>query len=155
MRAVVQERYGTTGVWRVAERPVPEPGSGEVLVRVAAAALDRGTWHLMAGLPLAVRPAVGLRAPRNPVPGRDLAGEVTAHMESLEGTMGKSLGQADDPLLVSVPLVDPVVSRKVGLIRRKGRSLSPAAQQFYGFFSELKGKRTAVANPQRSPDQAA
>ncbi|MEV1293701.1 NAD(P)-dependent alcohol dehydrogenase [Pseudonocardia sp. NPDC049635] len=78
MRAVVQEQYGTTGVWQVAELPVPEPGPGEVLVRVAAAALDRGTWHLMAGLPLAVRPAVGLRAPRNPVPGRDLAGTVTA-----------------------------------------------------------------------------
>lgn len=49
---------------------------------------------------------------------------------------------ADHPLLVSVPLVDPIVSRKVGLIRRKGRSLSPAAQQFFGFFVELKGKRT-------------
>ncbi|BBG03265.1 MULTISPECIES: NAD(P)-dependent alcohol dehydrogenase [Pseudonocardia] len=78
MRAVVQERYGTSGVWQVAERPVPEPGPGEVLIRVAAAALDRGTWHLMAGLPFAVRPAVGLRAPRTPVPGRDLAGEITA-----------------------------------------------------------------------------
>ncbi|MEU6701927.1 NAD(P)-dependent alcohol dehydrogenase [Pseudonocardia sp. NPDC046786] len=85
MRAVVQERYGTTGVWRVAELPVPEPGPGEVLVRVAAAALDRGTWHLMAGLPLAVRPAVGLRAPRIPVPGRDLAGEIVAVGSGVSG----------------------------------------------------------------------
>jgi len=43
--------------------------------------------------------------------------------------------------LVSVPLVDPVVSRKVGLIRRKGRALSPAAMQFFEFFSEMKAKR--------------
>ena len=47
----------------------------------------------------------------------------------------------DHPLLVSVPLVEPIVTRKVGLIRRKGRTLSPAAQQLYGFFAEMKGKR--------------
>ena len=52
---------------------------------------------------------------------------------------------ADHPLLVSVPLVDPVVTRKVGLIRRKGRPLSPAAQQLYDFFAEMKGKRAVVA----------
>ncbi len=44
----------------------------------------------------------------------------------------------DHPLLVSVPLVDPVVTRHVGLIRRKGRSLSPAAQQLYELFAQTK-----------------
>ena len=48
---------------------------------------------------------------------------------------------ADHPLLVSVPLVDPVVTRKVGLIRRRGRSLSPAAQQLFDLFGEVKGGR--------------
>jgi DNA-binding transcriptional LysR family regulator len=47
----------------------------------------------------------------------------------------------DHPLLVSVPLVDPVVTRKVGLIRRRGRSLSPAAQQLFDLFGELKKSR--------------
>src|SRR5574337_1240253 len=47
----------------------------------------------------------------------------------------------DHPLLVSVPLVDPVVTRKVGLIRRRGRSLSPAAQQLFDLFGEVKGWR--------------
>jgi DNA-binding transcriptional LysR family regulator len=47
----------------------------------------------------------------------------------------------DHPLLVSVPLVDPVITRKVGLIRRRGRSLSPAAQQLYDLFSEVKSRR--------------
>ncbi|MCS3470412.1 DNA-binding transcriptional LysR family regulator [Pseudomonas sp. JUb42] len=42
----------------------------------------------------------------------------------------------DHPLLVSVPLVDPVVSRTVGLIRRRGRVLSAAAQQLYDLISE-------------------
>lgn len=49
------------------------------------------------------------------------------------------------PLLVSVPLVDPIVTRKVGLIRRKGRSLSPAALQLYEFFAEMKAKRGKAA----------
>lgn len=47
----------------------------------------------------------------------------------------------DHPLLVSVPLVDPVVTRKVGLIRRRGRSLSPAAQQLFDLFGEVKKSR--------------
>jgi DNA-binding transcriptional LysR family regulator len=50
---------------------------------------------------------------------------------------------ADHPLLVSVPLVDPVITRRIGLIRRKGRSLSPAARQIYEFISEMKGQRRA------------
>ena len=48
---------------------------------------------------------------------------------------------ADHPLLVSVPLTDPVVTRRVGLIRRKGRSLSPSAQQLYDFLAEMKSGR--------------
>jgi DNA-binding transcriptional LysR family regulator len=47
----------------------------------------------------------------------------------------------DHPLLVSVPLVDPIVTRKVGLIRRRGRSLSPAAQQLFDLFGEIKKSR--------------
>jgi DNA-binding transcriptional LysR family regulator len=47
----------------------------------------------------------------------------------------------DHPLLVSVPLVDPVVTRKVGLIWRRGRSLSPAAQQLFDLFGEVKDRR--------------
>ncbi|MDE2371008.1 MAG: LysR family transcriptional regulator [Burkholderiales bacterium] len=51
---------------------------------------------------------------------------------------------ADHPLLVSVPLADPVVTRRVGLIRRRGRTLSPAAQQLYEFFADMKGRRAAA-----------
>ena len=32
--------------------------------------------------------------------------------------------------MVSRPLVDPVISRTLGLVRRRGSSLSPAAEQF-------------------------
>jgi NADPH:quinone reductase-like Zn-dependent oxidoreductase len=79
MRAIVQESYGDAGVLRPVERPVPRTlRDDEVLVRVHAAGLDRGTWHLMTGTPYAVRLAMGLRRPRQPVPGLDLAGTVAA-----------------------------------------------------------------------------
>jgi NADPH:quinone reductase-like Zn-dependent oxidoreductase len=49
-----------------------------VLLQVHAAGLDRGQWHLMTGLPYLVRPVAGLRGPRNPVMGLDVAGTVVA-----------------------------------------------------------------------------
>ena len=48
----------------------------DVLIEVRAAGLDRGTEHLMTGKPYAMRLAVGIRRPKNPVPGRDVAGIV-------------------------------------------------------------------------------
>jgi DNA-binding transcriptional LysR family regulator len=47
---------------------------------------------------------------------------------------------ADHPLLVSVPLVDPVVTRKMGLIKRRSTVLSPAAQQLYALCSDRQVK---------------
>jgi NADPH:quinone reductase-like Zn-dependent oxidoreductase len=78
MQAIVQRRYGDAGTWHLDELAVPEPGRGEVVVQVDAAAIDRGTWHLMIGEPWLARIAFGLRRPRQPVPGRDLAGTVAA-----------------------------------------------------------------------------
>ena len=79
MRAVVQDRYGDTDQLRQEMVPRPEPGGNEVLVRVHAAGLDRGTWHLMAGKPYLMRIAgLGFRGPKDRVIGRDLAGSVVA-----------------------------------------------------------------------------
>jgi NADPH:quinone reductase-like Zn-dependent oxidoreductase len=78
MRAVVQDGYGDTDVLRVTDRPRPSVGKDEVLVRVAAAGVDRGTWHVMTGLPYLARLALGLRRQRQPVPGLDVAGTVVA-----------------------------------------------------------------------------
>jgi NADPH:quinone reductase-like Zn-dependent oxidoreductase len=79
MRAIVQDAYSDdAGVLRLDQIPRPEAGAGEVLVRVAAAGVDRGVWHLMAGKPYAARLVFGLRAPHNPVRGREFAGRVEA-----------------------------------------------------------------------------
>lgn len=78
MRAVIQTEYGTADVLRTAEIERPAIGDDEVLVEVRAAGVDRGTWHLMTGKPYAARLVLGLRAPRSPVQGRDVAGVVVA-----------------------------------------------------------------------------
>jgi NADPH:quinone reductase-like Zn-dependent oxidoreductase len=79
MTAVVQDAYGDTeDVLRVGRTDVPVAGDDEVLVRVHAAGIDRGLWHLMAGKPYAARLAFGLRRPSNPVRGREFAGAVAS-----------------------------------------------------------------------------
>jgi NADPH:quinone reductase-like Zn-dependent oxidoreductase len=80
MQAIVQDAYGEPSeVLRLAEVATPTPRSGEVLVRVRAAGVDRGTWHIVTGLPYPIRLAgFGLRRPKRPTPGMDLAGVVAA-----------------------------------------------------------------------------
>jgi NADPH:quinone reductase-like Zn-dependent oxidoreductase len=78
MRAVVQDGYGSAEVLRLAQVARPRIADNEVLLRVHAAGLDRGTWHLMSGRPYLLRLAFGLRRPKHPVVGRDVAGTVLA-----------------------------------------------------------------------------
>ena len=81
MTAITQAEYGTdpASVLRLADVPLPTVGDGEVLVRVAAVGIDRGTWHVMSGLPYPIRLAgFGLRRPKAANPGRSLAGVVEA-----------------------------------------------------------------------------
>jgi NADPH:quinone reductase-like Zn-dependent oxidoreductase len=79
MKAIVHHRYGTPDVLELTDIDKPDIADDEVLVRVHAAGVDRGVWHLMAGLPYPIRLAgYGVRAPKNPVPGMDFAGVVEA-----------------------------------------------------------------------------
>src|SRR2546430_14220048 len=78
MKAIVQDAYGTApdAVLRLAEIARPTIGDDEVLVHVRAASVDRGTWHVMTGLPYLIRAGFGLRRPKAPNPGRGVAGTV-------------------------------------------------------------------------------
>lgn len=79
MKAIVQDTYGSADVLKLREIDKPEIADDEVLVRVRAAGVDRGVWHLMTGLPYPVRLAgYGVRAPKYAVPGMDVAGVVEA-----------------------------------------------------------------------------
>lgn len=92
MTAVVRDRYGDPQrVLRVEQVARPEPGEGEVLLRVHAAGLDQGVWHLVTGLPYPVRLAgYGIRAPR----ARGVGGDVAGRVEALgPGVAGLRVGQ--------------------------------------------------------------
>ncbi len=78
MQAIVQDRYGGPEVLRLAELEPPVPGEGRVAVRVRAAAVNPADWHLMRGSPFFVRLTAGIRRPKRPVLGSDVAGVVEA-----------------------------------------------------------------------------
>jgi NADPH:quinone reductase-like Zn-dependent oxidoreductase len=86
MQAIVHTRYGTKAadVLRYATISRPTPAADQVVVRVFASSVDRGTWHIMAGLPYPIRLAgFGIRHPKHLNPGRCLAGTVTAVGEAV------------------------------------------------------------------------
>ena len=92
MQALLQSGYGSTEVFRVDATPSPRPGPGEVLVKVEAAGIDRGTWHLMTGRPYLMRlMGFGLFAPKEKVAGLDLAGTI---VEVGEGVARFRVGDA-------------------------------------------------------------
>ena len=78
MKAIIRTEYGSADVLRLEDVPLPEPGPRQVRVRVEAAGVDIGVWHLMTGLPLMARLALGFRRPRTAGMGTELAGVVDA-----------------------------------------------------------------------------
>ncbi len=78
MKAIVQDRYGA-GALELREIDKPEPGDGDVLVRVHASSVNPADWHFITGKPFLLRLAGnGLNTPKHPVPGSDVAGVVEA-----------------------------------------------------------------------------
>ena len=78
MKGIVQSRYGSPDVLRLEEIAKPVVKDDEVLVRVRAAAVNTGDWHLLRGVPYVMRLVFGLRGPRRRTPGLDIAGQVEA-----------------------------------------------------------------------------
>ena len=79
MKAVVHDSYGGPDVLRLEEVDRPTPAEGELLVRVRAAGVDRGVWHLLTGLPYLARIAApAMRPSRSPIRGTEFAGQVEA-----------------------------------------------------------------------------
>jgi NADPH:quinone reductase-like Zn-dependent oxidoreductase len=79
MRAIIQDAYGSADVLQLREIDKPDIAANEVLVKVRAAGMDRGTWHSMTGEPYLMRiMGFGFRRPKNRVAGLDVAGTVAA-----------------------------------------------------------------------------
>ncbi|TLZ78737.1 MAG: NAD(P)-dependent alcohol dehydrogenase [Methanobacteriota archaeon] len=76
MKAIVQTGYGSSDVFQLREIEMPVIDDDGVLVRVQAASVNALDWHLMRGIPAIIRLTTGLRRPKSPVPGVDVAGTV-------------------------------------------------------------------------------
>ncbi|HJV03766.1 MAG TPA: NAD(P)-dependent alcohol dehydrogenase, partial [Actinomycetota bacterium] len=78
MKAVIQDRYGSPQVLRIAEVPIPEPGADEVLVEVLAMSVNPADWHSMRAKPAFSRLSLGLLRPKHRILGVDVAGRIDA-----------------------------------------------------------------------------
>ena len=84
MKALTQDEYGSAGVLRLEDLPVPTPAADEVLIRVAAVGVGPEVWHAMTGLPYLVRVmGYGVRRPKSRNPGRDVAGTIESVGENV------------------------------------------------------------------------
>src|SRR5579864_6297469 len=79
MKAITQDEYGLPDVLHLQEIQKPEVGDDDVLLRVHAASVHSGDWHMMTGEPRLMRMiGFGFRAPKARVRGMDVAGTVEA-----------------------------------------------------------------------------
>ncbi len=78
MKAMVYRTYGSPDVLQLQDVPRPVPKDDEVLVRVHAVSVNPLDWHFLRGIPYFVRLTTGLRTPKRPIPGVDVAGRVEA-----------------------------------------------------------------------------
>ncbi|TDC65571.1 NAD(P)-dependent alcohol dehydrogenase, partial [Micromonospora sp. KC207] len=79
MIAIARDTYCAPAQLQLRDMPIPAIGADDVLVRVEAAGVDQGVWHVITGLPYLMRAAgFGLRRPKHPVPGMDVAGRIAA-----------------------------------------------------------------------------
>lgn len=120
MRAIVQDAYGSADVLRPADIATPSAGEGEVLLRVHAAGVDRGTWHLLTGMPYLMRfMGFGLRRPKRRVPGLAVAGTVVA-----VGTSVTRLAVGDEVYGVALGSFAEYAVAKEAKLARKPANLS-------------------------------
>ena len=86
MQAIIQDGYGKPErVLRLGEIEVPSIGAGDVLIRVRATSVNTPDWATVAGVPSVMRLGIGLRRPRRPVRGSDIAGVVEAIGQQVTG----------------------------------------------------------------------
>jgi NADPH:quinone reductase-like Zn-dependent oxidoreductase len=87
MKAAGHINYGSLVVRDV---ETPEPGDGELLVRVRATSLNAADWYGFSGRPYVARPLMGVRRPRSSQAGIDFAGVVAA---VVDGATGFAVGE--------------------------------------------------------------
>ena len=116
MKTIVQDEYGAAPeeVLRLAQVALPTIAADQVMVRVHGASVDRGTWHIMAGLPYPIRVmGFGLRRPKAANPGRSMAGTIesvgqdVADLKPGDEVYGTCDGSFAEYVRASAPLLAP------------------------------------------------
>ena len=100
MKAIVQEKYGSADVLELRDVEKPQPGDDDLLIRVHAAGVDPGVWHLMTGRPYLVRVmGFGLRKSKIRVRGMDAAGpsRMPGEMSPSSRRVTRCMGRAMAP----------------------------------------------------------
>jgi NADPH:quinone reductase-like Zn-dependent oxidoreductase len=118
MKAIVHDRYGPADVLEFRDIEEPVVGDDDVLIRVHAAGCGPDVWHLMTGMPYMARLAIGLRTPKLPVLGWDVAGTVEAVGSNVTGiqpsdeVMGTTKGSFAE---LAIAKADDLVPKPAGL----------------------------------------
>ena len=114
MKAITRETYGSAEVLRFSDVELPSIGDDEVLIRVRAAGVGPEVWHLMTGQPYLVRLfGFGLRRPKDPLIGQDVAGvveKVGAHVSDVQvgdDVFGSSTGSLAEYARASADKIVP------------------------------------------------
>ncbi len=76
MKVVSVPKYGSPDGLEIREVPIPDPSSGEVLVKLSAASVNAGDWHIVRGTPWIIRLMFGVNKPKITALGSDMAGIV-------------------------------------------------------------------------------
>src|SRR6476469_6617043 len=110
MKAALAPRYGSL-VMQDVDRP--EPGDGNVLVRVHATSLNAADWYMVNGRPYVARPLMGLLKPKSSASGSDFAGVVEAAGAGVEGLApGDEVFGCDGGAFAEYVVADDAVERK-------------------------------------------
>lgn len=155
MRAVICRAYGGTEHLEIVERPLPEPGPGEVRVGLCASTVSAGDWRIRsltvpAGYGLVLRAAMGWTGPRQPVLGSAFSGVVEAVGEDVTrfgpgdevfGSTGMKLGAHAEAVVIAAE--GAVVHKPHVLIHSQAAALpfgATTALQFLRDKGRLKAK---------------
>ena len=166
MKAIVQEAYGSADVLELRDVDKPLFGDDEVLVRVHAAGVNPGVWHLMTGVPYLMRIlGAGLFKPKNSVAGQDVAGRVEAVGNSVTmlrpgdevfGTCKGSFAEysfAREDRFVSKPInlsfKEAAGRSRCRSPRRSGRKLPASAAQRRRIWCDLSALTMLLITPVR------
>jgi NADPH:quinone reductase-like Zn-dependent oxidoreductase len=142
MKAIVQDRYGSADVLQLRDVDRPVPGDGQVLLRVHAASVNALDWHLLRAKPGIVRMGRGLRRPKEPIRGVDVAGTVeSVGKGATRWNVGDAVfGTAAGSFAEYVVAAEGAVTRKPSSV-----SFDQAAAVPIAAFTALEGMRDKAA----------